>query len=257
MPIITLTTDLGLKDYYVSTIKGAILSELPQVGIVDISHLVQPFNISEAAFVVKNSYTAFPPGTIHIIGVNAEPDENTILIGVKANGHYFFGADNGIFSLLFDIEPEQIVRLTLQQSKDLLTFPTRDVLVKAACHVARGGTLEVIGTVIEKVTERMLLKPFTGSDMIRGTIIHKDVYENLITNISSQVFRETGKGRTFAIDMISNSVSVLSKTYNDVPPGEMLVLFNSAGLLEIAINKGNASGLLNLKPGDAITVYFQ
>jgi S-adenosyl-L-methionine hydrolase (adenosine-forming) len=258
MAIITLTTDLGLKDYYVSTIKGAILSQLPEVNIVDISHQVLPFDISQAAFILKNSYNSFPKGSIHIIGVNAEADENTILVGLYANGHYFFGADNGIFSLLFDFKPDLIVELNIRQEPGFLTFPLKDVLVKAACHAARGGTLEVIGTVIESVKERTLLKPFGGNNIIRGIISYIDSYENMITNIDAQLFKETGKGFPFSIDMPynRNSISSISKVYNDVPPGEMLALFNSAGLLEIAINKGNAAGLLSLKLGDPITVNF-
>lgn len=258
MAIITLTTDLGLKDYYVSTIKGAILSQFPEITIVDISHQILPFDISQAAFILKNSYNSFPKGTIHIMGVNAEADESTILAGAYANGHYFFGADNGIFSLLFDFKPELIVRLNIRQEAGSLTFPLKDVLVKAACHIARGGTLEVIGSIIETVKERTLLKPFGGNNIIRGIITYIDSYQNMITNIDQNLFRETGKGLPFVIDMPynRNSISVISRIYNDVPPGELLALFNSAGLLEIAINKGNASGLLSLKLGDPITINF-
>jgi len=146
MPIITLTTDMGLKDYYVGAVKGAILTQFPGAVIVDISHSVSSFDIQEAAFIIKNCYLDFPPGTIHIIGVNPERSEDTPHIACFINGHYFIGADNGIFSIVFDKKPVQIVELKHSGTKESLTFPTRDVFVAAACHLAQGGALEKTGS---------------------------------------------------------------------------------------------------------------
>ena len=257
MAIITLTTDLGLKDYYVSTIKGAIYSQLPDVTIVDISHDIQPFDISQASFIIKNSYPSFPQGTVHIIGVNAQPDNDTPFVGVQAGGHFFIGADNGIFSLLFDIHPEKVVQLNLKAEKEFQAFPVRDVFVKAACHIARGGTLEVIGTLKSELTQRMLFKPHITANSIRGMVMYIDSYENVICNINQQLFREIGRGRQFGITMRTNSVDMLFDNYNDVADGEIIAMFNSTGFLEIAINKGKASSLLNLKIGDTISIEFE
>ncbi len=257
MAIITLTTDLGLKDYYVSTIKGAILSQLPDVTIVDISHEIQPFDISQASFIIKNSYTSFPQGTVHIIGVNTQPDGQTPYLAVQSQGHFFIGADNGIFSLLFDIHPEKIVQLNIKGEKEYLTFPARDVFVKAACHIARGGTLEVIGTLTSQVSERMLFKPHTTANSIRGMVTYIDSYENVMCNINEPLFRQIGRGRPYTVYMRTNSVDQLSESYNDVADGEIVAMFNSTGFLEIAINKGKASSLLNLKLGDTVTIEFE
>src|ERR1051326_4797986 len=125
MAIITLTTDLGLKDHYVSAVKGAILSQLPDVNIVDISHLVPTFDIVQAAYILKNAYPNFPPGTVHIIGVNAEASVKTPHIALSVSGHFFIGADNGIFSFLFDRVPDKIVELNIKQDTDNLTFPIK------------------------------------------------------------------------------------------------------------------------------------
>lgn len=257
MAIITLTTDLGLKDYYVSTIKGAIYSQLPEVTIVDISHDIQPFDISQASFIIKNSYPSFPAGTVHIIGVNAQPESNTPFVAVQAGGHFFVGADNGIFSLLFDIHPEKVVQLNIKGEKEFQTFPVRDVFVKAACHIARGGTLEVIGTLKNELTQRMLFKPHITANSIRGMVTYIDSYENVICNISQPLFREIGRGRAFGITMRTNSVDMIFENYNDVADGEIIAMFNSTGFLEIAINKGKASSLLNLKLGDTISIEFE
>ena len=141
MSIITLTTDLGLKDYYVAGIKGHILSQLPDANIVDISHEIPAFNISVAAFCLKNCYYDFPKGSIHIIGVSPEANEFTRHVVIKYQNHYFIGADNGIFSLLFDEIPEVIFDLNIISNEEKRTFPTKDIFVSAACHIGRGGTL--------------------------------------------------------------------------------------------------------------------
>ena len=102
MPIITLTTDLGLKDHYVASVKGAILSQIPDINIVDITHNIDAFNISQTAYVIRNCYKNFPAGSIHILGVDAELSIDNSHLAVFAGGHYFIGTDNGTFPLLFD-----------------------------------------------------------------------------------------------------------------------------------------------------------
>ena len=109
MPIITLTTDLGLKDFYVGSLKGTILNQLADVTIVDISHNIPLYDYSKAAFIVRNCYLDFPQGTIHIIGLNPEIDSESVHVAIFYNGHYFIGADNGMFSLIFDSTPDKIV----------------------------------------------------------------------------------------------------------------------------------------------------
>ena len=149
MAIITLTTDFGEKDHFAGAVKGAIYSELPDVRIVDISHSVSPFNISEAAYVIQNAYHSFPKGTIHVIGIDSELNEDNKHIAVKLDDHYFICANNGIMSMICsEIVPEKIVEINIHD-KIPTNFPVLDVFVKVACHIARGGTLEVIGKKIE------------------------------------------------------------------------------------------------------------
>ncbi|MEW6470242.1 MAG: SAM-dependent chlorinase/fluorinase [Bacteroidota bacterium] len=256
MPVITLTTDLGLKDHYVSAIKGSILSQLPEAGIVDITHLVPPFGLLQAAYILKNAFPHFPSGTVHIIGVNAEGTLETPHIGVLAQGHYFIGADNGIFSFLFDRVPEKIVELNLKQDTDVLTFPTRDIFTKAACHLARGGTLEVIGRITDKVNTLPQLQPAFDTKSIRGSVMYIDSYNNIICNISKELFRQVGKGRPFLLNIRNLTIDTVSERYSDVPSGEVLALFNSSGFLEIAQSMGALSRLENISINEMVTIQF-
>ena len=112
MPIITLTSDFGNKDYFVAATKAALISEIKSPEIIDISHQISPFNLTEAAYIIKNAFISFPKGTIHIIGVEAELTPENSHLAMNFEGHYFIGANNGIFSMICgNIKPKEIVLL--------------------------------------------------------------------------------------------------------------------------------------------------
>lgn len=258
MAIITLTTDLGLVDSYVASVKGAILSELADVKIVDITHEIPSFDLLKTAFVIKNCYRDFPEGSIHIIGVNSETDINTPHVVIYNNGYYFIGADNGMFSIIFDTPPEKIFELTLSQDTDRFTFPTKDVFVKAACHIARGGTMEVIGKPRKQLAERTIFRAVSENNVIKGVAIYIDHYGNVITNITEELFKQFGRGRKFTLFFrtVEYEINVISESYSSVPEGERVALFSSTGFIEIALNKGNASKLFGISQGNTIRIEF-
>ena len=258
MPIITLTTDLGDKDIYQAALKGSIFSTLPNVTIVDITHSVAAFNVQQAAFVLKNSYHYFPVGTVHLIGIDTVFNTHTRYLAVIYKGHYFVGADNGIFSLMFDEEPEEMVELNIMQDLKFLHFPLADIFVKAACHLASGGVLSQIGILINSTEKKMNLQPVIDKNLIRGMVIYIDSFQNVITNVTKNFFNSVQHGRKFILYFKRNeTITSLSWHYNEVPEGEKLCLFGISDHLEIAINKGNASGLLGLNLGDSVIIDFQ
>ncbi len=265
MAIITLTTDMGLRDHYVAVVKGAILSQCPDATIVDITHHITPFNNAQAAFVLQHAYPEFPRGSIHIIGVNPDTDGGkTPHMVVRHNGHFFIGSDNGIFSLLFEGMPHEAYELTMMLEDDYQSFPTKSVFVKAACHLARGGTADVIGRKVAGVRELFGFQPAVDSNTIRGKVVHIDSYGNLITNVQKKLFSETSKGRTFVIHCgrSKHDIKRIHKNYGDVPNGDLVAFFGANELLQIAINKGaegaggGASSLLGMHNGDTVRVEF-
>ena len=192
MAIITLTTDFGEKDHFAGAIKGAIYSELPDVKIVDISHSVSPFSIPEAAYIIQNAYSSFPPGTIHVIGIDSEMNAENKHIAVKLDGHFFVCANNGIMSMICaEIAPEKIVEINIHD-KIVTNFPVLDVFVKVAAHLARGGTLEIIGKVIDTIKPIKNIHPFVNEEktQIIGSIIYIDNYGNVVTNIRKSFFEK-------------------------------------------------------------------
>lgn len=258
MAIITLTTDLGSKDFYQAALKGSILSLSPAVNIVDISHDIPAFNIQQAAFVLRNSYHYFPKDTVHLIGIDSVFNENTRYLALKFNDHYFVGSDNGIFSLLFDQAPHEIVELNIMQDLKYLHFPLSDILSKAAVHLANGGKLTEIGLPAHGLEEKVTLHPVIEGDILRGSVIYVDSFQNVITNITKDLFTRVQQNRNFKLSFKRNeTITQMSWHYNEVPEGEKLCLFGISNHLEIAINKGSASGLLGLHIGDRVSIEFQ
>ncbi len=275
MAIITLTTDFGEKDHFAGAVKGAIYSEFPELKIVDISHSISPFNIMEAAYVIQNAYSSFPKGTIHIIGIDSELSPENKHIAVKLDDHFFICANNGIMSMLCsEIAPERIVEINIHDKIES-NFPVLDVFVKVACHIARGGTLDVIGKVITEIKPIRNIKPYVNDDktQIMGTIIYIDNYGNVVSNIRRSFFENVQKGRRFEVRARSFKSQIINEKYSDfinftVPEekrhdvGTGLAVFNSSGYLEIAVYKsnpqttGSASSLMGLKINDTVTVNF-
>lgn len=257
-PIITLTTDLGIGDYYLAAVKAKLASQDVDCQVIDISNSIEKFNLSEAAFVLKNALPNFPDNSIHIVGVSPGAiDEGRHLL-FRHQKQYIITHDNGLFSLITDSNPELVVEININLDTDHVNFPTRDLYAPTAILLARGVTPEVIGKRIETFERRTLLQPMIGEDYIKGVVAYVDSYGNAISNISKDMFEHIGKGRAFAIGFIYKGYEMdqIEERYSDASEGDRLAIFNSSGLLEIAVYHGNASHLLGLEKGESIIVSF-
>lgn len=259
-------TDMGHKDFYVAAIKGAIYSKIKDVAIVDISHDIKPFDIAHASYVLKNCYKEFPAGTIHIIGVNPEETDDCKHLVIQYDGQFFIGADNGMFSLIFNEMPEHIYEIDKGDSLSAnQTFPTKSVFVEVAQKLANNNSIATLGKKIDTIKRRQLFRPTVESDVLKGTVTYIDTYGNIITNIDKKLFEEVRAGRNFKIYLTraGYTISKINRKYNEVPEGEKVAIFSSANFLEIAINKGvdgsggGASRLFGIKLNDTITIEFE
>jgi hypothetical protein len=258
MPIITLTSDWGLRDHYIAASKGYLLSRCADARIIDISHDIPVFDLKRASFVIRNAYHYFPEGSIHILAVLSEVSPETPHVLISYKGHYFIGADNGIFSLIFDEEPDEIIEIDLMQERDYFTFPSMDIFMQAACLLLSGKKPEELGDRKEKLNPCVLVKPVLSGNILKGNIIYIDRYENVVVNISHEYFNQCRQNKKYSIQFSGGRYSIerLSTSYHDVPDGEKLALFGSHGFLEIAINKGNAASLMGLEYDDIVRIEF-
>ena len=274
MSIITLTTDFGIKDYSVAAVKGRLLHDIEQAVIVDISHSVTPFNIPQAAYILKGAYPNFPKNTVHIIGVDSEKTALHKHVVIKVAKQYFIGADNGIFSLLFKPDSiEQIIEIHHPKSISS-SFPTLDVFVDVAAEICKGTPLDNIGSPLETLNQWVVNKPNISKDHeLLGHIIYIDHLGNVVTDISKPLFEKSCANRSFEIQVSTVKITKIYPNYSAIvnynlpveqrqKPGKAMAIFNSSDLLEIALFKGipnfggTASSLLGLQVGDSITIKF-
>lgn len=257
MAIITLTSDWGLSDYYVAAVKGTILSALPDATIVDITHNIEPWDIASAAFIIRNCYQNFPEGTIHIIAVETEESSDKPHIALKANGHYFIGTDNDIFSLIIGDAPYEAVIIDVIQDTDYFTFTTRDRFVKVAAMIAKGVPFSEIGGPYPKIRKCITFQPTIDANSIHGIITFVDSYENVVSNITKELFEKIRNGRAFEIRVGKYIIDKICRSYTEVMMPDIVALFGTHGFLEIAINHGKAASLLGLSRDSSVDIIFK
>jgi S-adenosylmethionine hydrolase len=255
MAIVTLTTDFGLQDYYAALVKGALLCAKPDLMIVDVSHNINNYDIVQAAFILRNTWRNFPEGSIHLIGVNDLASSAQRFLGLEHAGHHFIAPDNGLFALLFDQLESPVYSLAVPETS---TFPIKDVFAQTVWYLTQGQKFEEFAVPISDMVQRIAFQPVISPNRIRGAVIYIDQYENVISNISRELFERIGKNREFELYFKRHDpILKLSRNYFDVAVGETLCLINSADYMELAINMGKASSMLGLKLEDTIQIDFK
>jgi hypothetical protein len=251
MPVITLTTEWKPEDFYYGILKGRLCSLCPETVIVDNASSIPVFNISHAAFVIRNTYSNYPAGTVHIICVHSEGGKERDHLVVKAKDHYFIGTDNGIFNLILNGQPDEVVKLPPDENSDEI-----ELFAKAAASLVSGKSLRELGKTISDLSEKLPLRATIDKDVIIGSIIFIDSYGNAISNITREVFYRVFENREYRIQIQSNKnyTGHISERYSDEPVGELLARFNSLDLLELSINGANISELLSITTGSAVRI---
>jgi S-adenosylmethionine hydrolase len=256
MAIITLLTDSGESDHYVAAIKGKILSTNPGINIIDITHSIQPCDLAHAAFVLRNTFREFPKGTIHLVGVHATGSRDDASIALQVEDHFFVGADNGLFGLITERPHQNLVELN-SVTTTTTTFPEKEIFAPAAARLASGVAITALGkpmATFKKMIDRQMK---ATRKQIMGHVVRVDHYGNLITNITKEAFGILSTGKVYTVQFGGEKFRKLNTQYAQADEGECFVLFNSSGLLEIGIYKGNASELLGLQYDSIVNITFE
>ncbi|MCL4536545.1 MAG: SAM-dependent chlorinase/fluorinase [Nitrospirae bacterium] len=256
--IITLTTDFGYKDPFVGEMKGVILSINPSVTLVDITHGIEPHNIEEGAFVIGSSCKYFPPGTIHIAVVDPGVGSERRAIILEADGHYFVGPDNGIFSYVMSFSQElKVIHIAEEEymlSKDSPTFQGRDIFAPVAAWLSRVVELDRFGCVIDDFKRFEIPLPKVKGDIISGEVIYIDRFGNAITNIRKTDLQKFGE--QFCVEIKGRVIQPV-KNYSQAAGRGLYCLVNSSSHLEIFVNMGSASQLFDINKDEKVTVLKQ
>jgi len=251
-PIITLTTDFGLSDHFAGVMKGVILGICPGTELVDISHEVGPFGISEGAFLVAQSYPYFPRGTVHVVVVDPGVGTSRRPILAEAAGQRFVAPDNGVLSLIYAQEKHRVRWVTAERyfrQPVSQTFHGRDIFAPVAAHLARGIAPARMGKLITDYMRLHFERPVrTARRGWTGTVLKIDRFGNLITNFAASEFAEVEK-RPFEMAVGLETVRRLARNYAECGPGELFVIGGSSGYLEISSSQASAAKILGCGVG--------
>ena len=257
MSLITLTTDFGLTDWFVGTMKGVILGINPRATIVDITHDVQPGDIRAASFALAVSYRFFPKGTVHVAIVDPGVGSSRKAIAVQTANYFFVGPDNGVLSWALRKEKIKAVRSLENHTYFLCpishSFHGRDIFAPAAAHLAGGLSIRKLGPDRKHLVQLPWPELVRRKNRVEGEVIYIDRFGNGITNIPDKLGCNSGL----------NSCEIYPKRrwrcpvkdfYEAVPAGMPVMIAGSAGFMEIAVNGGSAEKQLALKIGTAVVL---
>jgi S-adenosyl-L-methionine hydrolase (adenosine-forming) len=252
-PILTLTTDFGLSDHFVGVMKGVILGIAPGARLIDITHEIRPFEITEGAFTIYQAWRWFPKRTIHVVVVDPGVGTARRPILVEAAGHFFIGPDNGVLSMVYGKEPKHKVR-EISAAKYFLepvsrTFHGRDIFAPVAAHLAAGVRPAAFGKLIDDYLKLSLDTPDrTSKRAWTGSILKIDRFGNLITNLQIDGFPDV-RSRPFELHVGARKLSRLALNYADSEDVEPFVIVGSSGYLEVACNQASAARVLGCGTG--------
>jgi len=258
-PIITLTTDYGTNDHLVGTLKGVILKINPDVTIVDIAHHVTPFDLLDGALSIGSAYSYFPSRTIHVVVVDPGVGTSRRPLLVTSENQYFVAPDNGVISLIYERDPNVVVRHANVEHYYLQpvskTFHGRDVFAPIAAWLAKSGQTASMGDVITDYKKFAMPRPKAANGALKGIVMRVDAFGNLITNFReedlSEDARQSGK---VDFQVGTHAISKLLDTFASGAAGEAFAYVGSAGYIEIGVNKGSASKALQLGRGAIVTL---
>ncbi len=263
-PIITLTTDFGLNDHFVGTMKGAILSLAPEAEIVDICHSVQAFDILDGALTLAQAYSYFPVRTVHVVVVDPGVGSGRRPILASSERQNFVAPDNGVLSLIYAREERLSVRHITSEHYFLQplsnTFHGRDIFAPVAAYLAKGVDHEKFGDEITDFVRFNAPRPkVIDPKTIRGVVLKVDRFGNLVTNITPQdvplLFQ--AQPPAFKIVVGKSEVTSMKTNYAEGAPGEVFGILGSMGYLEIASNRGAAAQLVSAGKGAEVNVVFE
>lgn len=258
-PVITLTTDFGIQDHYVASMKGVILSVNPGTPIVDVTHEIPPFSIISGAYAISQAAPCFPPNTVHIVVVDPGVGTSRRPLLLQSGGQIFIGPDNGVFSLVAARNEEakcfEITRRDLMRTAVSATFHGRDIFAPVGAAVACGkaGPSDVGPQIFDPIELDGLAVEQVDSGSWTGRILSVDRFGNLITNFQSSSFSFVQSG-SFEIEIAGQCVTNYAATFGEVRGRDIFVYLGSSGYIEIGVNQGSAASGLHGTPGQPVTL---
>ncbi len=256
--VITLVSDYGPGSPYTAAMLGSAISLMPETRVVEVSHHIPVFDLTQAAFILRTVYQQFPKGSIHLICLDTSIALHKQFLFMEVDGHYFLGADNGVFSLLFDEKPNNIYKILLSPNAITDLFPEKNIFLPFVSKFLQQGNLNGLAEPTAIMNEKQGIQAVFEEHLIKASILYIDGYQNAITNISKELFERVRANRKFKLYYWGkHSIDKVSEHFHQGGPGEDVLLFNENNFLMIAMYRGRAAQLLGLKPGSKFVVEFE
>ncbi|TAE79460.1 MAG: hypothetical protein EAY81_11215 [Bacteroidetes bacterium] len=253
MSLVTLISDYGVNTYYLASLKAAVINQIPEATIVDVSHQIPQYDLSQAAFILQNCLNDFKQKTVHIVAIDTSLQQYKTILIAESNNNWVITVDNGFISML-NVPWDNVYKVLNNETEPSLS-PEIQQFVPIAAKIFRNEPVENYAVATTDYIKVANLKPVFDEKQLRATIVHVDGYDNAITNLNQQDFENWIAGNTYRIYYKRKEyLEKIEKSYADVSHGSGIALFNSKGWLEIAINKGQGKTLLGLKLGDQIII---
>ena len=251
--LITLITDFGTTEPFVGVMKGVILGIHPRASIVDITHEVPAQDIGAASYHLSNAWTHFPRGTVHLAVVDPGVGSARRALAAAAEGHLFVAPDNGLLTPVFKF-PWRAFTITARQytaPSPSPTFHGRDIFAPAAAHLARGASIENLGEQVDDPVRLPAEAPEVSASMIRARVLHIDRFGNVVLNVGEMdLGRAASRDAGFGVSAeIGGRTIGRFVTHYAAAEGDLCLLMNSDGRLEIALPGGSAAAGLGLRRG--------
>lgn len=254
--IVTLTTDFGLEDWFVGTLKAVLLGRCPNLHIVDLTHATPPGDIPAGAFALRMACGYFPPGSIHVAVVDPGVGSSRPALAARTPDATFVGPDNGLLSWALAgaarVEVRRLENPDFWLTPVSATFHGRDVFAPVAAHLAAGGAFARIGPVVTDWVRLPWPEPRRLSTGWEGEVVYVDRFGNAITNLPASL--AAAEPRTGLRVLAGERSLPVGTCYQSVAPGEAVAVAGSTGLIELAVRDGSASGTLGVRRGDQVAL---
>ena len=276
LPIIALMTDFGTADAYAAAMKGVILGITPAARLVDLTHEIAPGDVPQAAYVLLTVYASFPAHTVFVVVVDPGVGTARRALAVETAHGRFVGPDNGVFSYVLrqhaPLAQVEITNVAYTLPQHSNTFHGRDIFAPAAAHLAAGLPLNRLGPPLRDSVALPQPRLDIAPGEVRGEVLHIDRFGNVVTSIGSLSWRDEdtlqleprfgaarrGMALPARVSVAAGGAMVegVRRSYGLAAPGETVALVNSAGQLELAVNRGHAARALGVGVGDSVIVRF-
>lgn len=256
--VITFISDYGIGSPYTAIMQGSAQSLIPEAKVFEISHHIPSFDLGQTAFILRNVYASFPKGSCHIICVDTNVSLHKQALLVEHNGHFFIGADNGIFSLLFDELPTKVYRILDAQNGENDLFPEKNIFLPLVVKFLKKGDLKGLAEPSTVGNIKTSIHPTIIDNGLNGSVMYVDGFQNAITNIHRSLFEKERAQRKFRVYYWGKHfIDQINTQFHSNDAGDDVLLFSENGFLMIAIHKGKGAQLHGLKAGSKIVIEFE